>query len=206
MEGTSPAPHLLWLLRDLSPVDPHLPRSFWGSPGSSVSRPMCLGCWGQEGGCSQDRSHSGSGRSPGYSMAEWQGGKILLLAQRTSTLSSQRTWSKSAADLSWPPFPLLMIMVIPLAGADVKSGCAPGGIAMGSVSTTAPRGEGDWVPLLGMVEEAECREGLACRLVMRGAGKVVQIVGVLAAWEQLDSSSGLSKHHGFLSTLSRMEG
>lgn len=42
--------------------------------------------------------------------------------------------------------------------------------------------------------------------VVRGAGKVVQVVGVLAAWEQLDSSAGRSNHHGFLSTLSRMEG
>lgn len=58
---------------------------------------------------------------------------------------------------------------------------------MGSVSTTAPRGEGAWVPFPGMAEEAERREGLACRPVARGAGKVVQIVGVLAAWEQLDS-------------------
>lgn len=85
-------------------------------------------------------------------VAGWQDpspGQACLYAEQP------RTWSKSAADLSWPPFPLLlMIMVIPLAGADRKSGCAPEGIVMGSVSTTAPRGEGDGVPLLGMAEEA----------------------------------------------------
>lgn len=53
-----------------------------------------------------------------------------------------------AADLSWSPFPLPTIMAIPLAGADTKSGCTPGGIVMGSVSTTAPRGEGAWVPAI----------------------------------------------------------